>query len=96
MILEVALLSVRPDQTQAFELAFSSAQKIIAAARGYISHQLQHCLEEPHKYVLLIQWQTLEDHTVGFRESAAFQEWKQQLHHFYDPPALVQHYEQIF
>lgn len=96
MILEVALLTVKAEQTKAFETAFATAQTIIAAAAGYISHQLQQCIEEPNKYVLLIQWQTLEDHTVGFRQSAAFQQWKQQLHYFYDPPALVQHYEKLF
>lgn len=96
MILEVALITIKSEQTQAFEYAFSTAQAIIAGATGYISHQLKRCIEEPNKYVLLIQWKTLEDHTVGFRQSAAFQEWKQQLHHFYDSPALVQHYETLF
>ena len=96
MILEIAQLHIRPGQTQDFEIAFSEAQKIIMAAQGYISHELQRCVENANHYMLLIRWQTLEDHTIGFRESEAFQVWRQALHHFYDPPAVVQHYEKLF
>ena len=70
VILEVAPLSVRHDQTKEFEAAFSQAQHIIAAMPGYVSHELQRCLEQVNLYILLVRWRTLEDHEVGFRKSA--------------------------
>lgn len=96
MILEVAVLNVRPGQAEDFEQAFSQAQKIIASMPGYVSHQLQRCFETPNRYLLLVNWQTLEDHTIGFRESMPYQEWKRLLHHFYDPFPVVEHYGLIF
>lgn len=84
MILEVATLDVRPGQETAFEAAFRQASSIISSMPGYVSHQLQRYLERPNRYVLFVNWQTLEDHTVGFRGSAGYQDWKALLHHFYD------------
>ncbi len=95
MILEVAILNVRPGQEAAFEAAFAQAAPIIASMHGYSRHELQHCLEVNHRYLLLVWWQTLEDHTVGFRTSPEYQEWKRRLHHFYDPFPTVEHYEQV-
>jgi heme-degrading monooxygenase HmoA len=95
MILEVALLNLRSGEGPAFEQAFAQAQAIIASMPGYVSHQLQRCLETADKYVLLVQWRTLEDHTVGFRQSPQYQEWKRLLHHFYEPFPTVEHYEQV-
>jgi len=93
MILEVATLDVIPGQEAAFEAAFGKAQVIIASMKGYLSHQLKRCVERPSRYLLLVEWETLEDHTVGFRGSAAYQQWKALLHHFYDPFPTVEHYE---
>lgn len=95
MILEVATLDVRPGQEDAFEAAFRQASNIIAGVPGYASHQLQRCLERPHRYLLLVNWQTLEDHTIGFRGSPGYQEWKALLHHFYDPFPTVEHYAMV-
>ena len=95
MILETAILNVRPGQELAFEAAFAVASPIIAATPGYISHQLHRCIETSSRYLLLVQWQTLESHTVNFRGSADYVEWKQLLHHFYDPFPVVEHYEAI-
>jgi heme-degrading monooxygenase HmoA len=95
MILEIALLDVKPDQTAEFESAFQQAAPIISAMPGYISHQLQRCLESPARYALLVRWQTLEDHTIGFRGSPQYQEWRKLLHHFYDPFPTVEHFELI-
>ncbi len=92
MILEVATLDVKPGQAEAFEAAFLQAQKIISSMPGYVSHQLQKCIENPGRYLLLVNWQTLEDHTVGFRESEQYQEWRKLLHHFYNPFAEVEYY----
>ena len=92
MILEMAVLNVKPGEASEFEAAFARAQVIISSAKGYVSHQLQRCVETPNRYLLLVQWQSLEDHIEGFRKSAAFQEWRRLLHHFYDPFPTVEHY----
>jgi len=96
LILEVAVLDVRPGQEAAFEAAFREARPIIASMKGHLGHELQRCLEVPSRYVLLVRWATLEDHTQGFRGSPAYQEWKRLLHHFYDPFPVVQHYAAVF
>ncbi|HDZ8915477.1 TPA: antibiotic biosynthesis monooxygenase [Aeromonas hydrophila] len=95
MILEVTSLQVIPGQAAAFELAFSLAQRIISTMPGYGGHQLQRSLTDPHRYLLLVHWQRLEDHTQGFRGSPQYQQWKAQLHHFYDPFPTVEHYQQV-
>ena len=92
MVLEVARLDVRSGQAEAFEAAFEEAQEIIAASPGYLSHELKRCLEKEHRYLLLVRWEKLEAHTVGFRESAPYQRWKELLHAFYDPFPTVEHY----
>lgn len=96
MILEVAVLDVKAGQEQEFERAFGEAQRIISSMRGYITHQLQRCLEKTSRYVLLVEWETLEDHTVGFRGSAEYQQWRNLLHHFYDPFPTVEHYQMVY
>ena len=96
MILEVAILDVIPGQEVEFQAAFTRASSIISSMPGYVSHQLQRCLETRNRYILLVQWETLEAHTVGFRGSEKYQEWKTLLHHFYDPFPTVEHYELLF
>lgn len=96
MVLESANLEVKPGQEDAFEIAFDKAKNIIASTPGFISLELQRCIEIRNRYLLLVQWRTLTDHTVGFRSSPEYQEWKQLLHHFYDPFPTVGHYEKRF
>lgn len=93
MILEVAVLEVKLGLAEEFEMVFRTALPIIASMSGYISHELQRCIETPNRYILLVRWQKLEDHTIGFRQSAEYQEWRSLLHHFYDPFPTVEHYE---
>jgi len=95
MILEVAQLQIRSGQSAEFEIAFHQAQDIISSMPGYISHELQRCVERQDEYILLVRWQTLKDHEIGFRQSPQYQEWKQLLHHFYDPFPIVLHFEQV-
>jgi heme-degrading monooxygenase HmoA len=92
MILECAMLNVRPGTASDFEQAFAQAEPIIAASPGYISHELLRCVEHADRYLLIVRWQTLDDHTVGFRGSQPYQEWKRLLHHLYDPFPTVEHY----
>jgi heme-degrading monooxygenase HmoA len=95
MILEVAILNVIPGKEDAFIEAFSKARDIISKMTGYISHQLKRCVENTSQFILLVEWEKLTDHTVGFRESKEYQEWKGLLHHFYDPFPTVEHYTDI-
>jgi heme-degrading monooxygenase HmoA len=92
MILEVAILNVIPGREAEFENAFRQAQRIISSMTGYRSHDLRRCVETTSRYILLVNWDSLEDHTVGFRGSTDYQEWKRLLHHFYDPFPVVEHY----
>tara|TARA_R110000822_G_scaffold151802_3_gene290960 strand:+ start:295 stop:597 length:303 start_codon:yes stop_codon:yes gene_type:complete len=96
MILESAILDVKPGLEKEFEAAFDIAQSIISSMEGYISHQLQRCIERPNRYLLLVNWNSLEDHTVGFRKSDEYQDWRRLLHHFYEPFPEVEHYESVF
>lgn len=95
MILEVAVLDVKTDQEVEFETAFLKAQSIISGMKGYCSHQLQHCIEVKNRYILLVNWEQLEDHTEGFRQSDEYQEWRKLLHHFYEPFPNVEHYSPV-
>jgi heme-degrading monooxygenase HmoA len=96
MILEVAILNVRPGAAAEFEAAFAEAQTIIAGMPGYLTHQLQRCVERDDRYLLLVEWESLEAHTEGFRGSPEYQRWKALLHHFYDPFPTVEHYAPLF
>jgi heme-degrading monooxygenase HmoA len=96
MILEVAVLDVRAGQGADFERAFEEAQAIIASMPGYQRHELRRCLEAETRYLLLVWWTTLEDHTVGFRGSPEYQRWKALLHPFYEPFPRVEHYAPLF
>lgn len=95
MIVEHALLPVRPSQEKDFEAAFAKAKAIIAGMRGFRSLTLSRCIERPSTYLLLVEWDELEDHTVGFRGSEKYEQWRRLLHHFYEPFPIVEHYEQI-
>jgi heme-degrading monooxygenase HmoA len=94
VILEIAPLQIRSGQSADFEAAFAQAQAIISSMPGYISHELQRCLERPDHYMLLVRWATVDAHETGFRTSPQYQQWKQLLHHFYDPFPTVLHYTQ--
>ena len=91
-----AVLNIKKDENENFETAFNKAQAIISSAKAYIQHTLLKCMEESGKYLLVVQWQTLEDHTEGFRKSKPYNEWKNLLHHFYEPFPTVEHYKKIF
>ncbi|MGR7023161.1 antibiotic biosynthesis monooxygenase family protein [Geodermatophilus sp. URMC 62] len=95
MVLEHALLSVRPGREAAFEAAFAEAEPIIASTPGFGGLTLSRRLERPGTYLLLVTWATLEDHTVGFRGSAGYREWSRLLHPFYDPFPTVEHFRHV-
>ena len=94
MITEIAILDIIDGKEKEFENKFKEAQQIISSMNGYISHTLQKCIENDNRYLLTVKWKTLEDHTIGFRESKEYLEWKSLLHHFYEPFPVVEHYSQ--
>lgn len=93
MILEVAILNVKEGREKEFERDFLLAGQYISGIKGYIRHSLRKCLEQDNKYILLVDWESLEAHTVGFRQSSQYLEWKRLLHDYYDPFPVVEHYE---
>ena len=95
MILEVAQIRINAAQAAAFEAAYRQAQQQLSTAEGYIAHELRRCLEQPDLYLLLVHWRRLEDHTVGFRGSPQFQEWRRLIGSFFDGPPSVVHYQSL-
>ena len=94
-ITEHALLDVIAGREAEFEAAFALARDIPAGSDGFHSLRLLRCVETPSRYLLLIEWTTLEAHTVGFRGSPLYQRWRELLHHFYDPFPTVIHFETV-
>lgn len=95
MIVEHALLHVIPHRTDEFEAAFADAKSIIASMPGFVTLTLSKGIERPGVYLLLVEWERLEDHTEGFQQSEKYQEWKTLLHHFYEPFPVVEHFDPI-
>jgi heme-degrading monooxygenase HmoA len=95
MITEHALLPVKPGRETEFEEAFASARLIIASMPGFRGLTLSRGIEREGSYLLLVRWDSVEAHEVGFRGSPEYLEWKRMLHHFYDPFPLVEHYRQV-
>jgi len=95
MIVEHAVLEVAPDRVASFESAFARARPLIAASPGFLGLRLGRCVEQTGRYLLLVEWERLEDHTERFRNSPAYQEWRSLLHHFYEPFPVVEHYHEI-
>jgi heme-degrading monooxygenase HmoA len=98
MIIEIAILSVIPDKTDAFERDMTIASEYIAMTGGYRWHEVRRCMDngKHNKYALLVGWDTLEAHTEGFRESPQYLEWRRLLHHYYDPFPTVEHFDTPF
>jgi heme-degrading monooxygenase HmoA len=95
VITEHALLEVIPGREDAFVEAMDAAKALIAASPGFVSLRVERCLERPNCFLLLVEWEHLEDHAEGFRGSLAYEEWRAALHHFYDPFPAVEHFEAV-
>jgi heme-degrading monooxygenase HmoA len=92
MILETAILNVKPGEAAAFEAAMGEARPLIAATPGFQRIEVRRCIEVESRYLLLVWWDTLQAHTVDFRQSERYQAWRALLHHFYEPFPDVEHY----
>jgi heme-degrading monooxygenase HmoA len=95
VITEHALLPVIPGKEDEFEIAFAEARAIITSMPGCRGMSLSRSIESPSTYLLLVDWERLEDHTIGFRQSEQYQAWRTLLHHFYEPFPLVEHYKSV-
>ena len=94
MILEQADIRIRPGEQQAFDAAIQQGvAQVIAKAKGYLGHQVFKGIESPERYLLLIRWETLENHTVDFRQSPAFAEWRAIVGTFFAAPPIVEHFD---
>ena len=95
MILEVARLELRPGTADEFLAAFAEARPLIEATPGFVDLQLRRCVDDggDDRFLLVVEWESLEAHAVGFRQSGErYERWRQLLHHFYDPFPIVEHY----
>jgi heme-degrading monooxygenase HmoA len=95
VIIEHALLPVVPGREDEFEAAFATARSIISSMPGFVDLSLTRGIERPSTYLLLVRWDTLEDHTEGFRGSADYARWRDLLHHFYSPFPEVEHFGEV-
>jgi heme-degrading monooxygenase HmoA len=96
MILEHADIRIDPAQANAFEEAIErAARTVISNAKGFQDFQVNRSIESPGRYLLTVHWDTLEDHTVGFRESPAFAEWRAIVGPFFAAPPVVEHFELV-
>ena len=95
MILEFAQITIRLGSESQFEAVFPAAIKVLGSSKGYLSHDLRRSVETPNRYALIVQWQTLEDHTVGFRGSPAFAEWRAHIGPFLESPPVVEHFQAV-
>ena len=95
MIWEVASLAVRPGMEQEFEAAVSKAKPLFQSSQGCLSMALTRSIEAPAQYRLIVGWQTIEDHTIHFRSSNNFVEWRQLITHCLVEPAVVEHTAEV-
>jgi heme-degrading monooxygenase HmoA len=91
MVLEHAVINIRPGGNREFEAALREARAVVAESDGFVSLNLHRGIETPDQYVLLIQWKTLEDHTVGFRQSERFTRWRALIGSYFESPPEVIH-----
>lgn len=95
MILELATIDIKPGTNAEFEQSLEKAQAVISQSKGYLGHDFKKCVEQQNRYVLLIRWESLEAHTIGFRESELFKEWRGWIGPFFENPPVVLHYEDL-
>lgn len=95
MILEHAILPVIPGREAEFEAAFADAKPIIAGRPGFVDLRLSRSIETPNEYLLLVTWESVEAHEVGFRGSPEYARWRELLHGFYEPFPVVEHFAEV-
>ena len=96
MVTEIAQIDVKPGLEAEFEAGVAKAAPLFKRAKGCRALGLQRSLEKPRRYRLVVQWETLEDHTVAFRGSDDFQEWRRLVSHCFEAPPEVEHTVEAF
>jgi len=93
MILELADIRIQPGKQAEFDAAIKKGvETVIAKAKGFRGYKINKGIESPERYILMIFWETLENHTVDFRSSPAFQDWRALVGPFFAAPPAVEHY----
>jgi len=95
MIVELAQITITAGREAEFEAVFPKAIVVLAASKGYLAHELRRSVESPSRYALRVEWATLEDHTVGFRGSPAFAQWRGYIGSFFAQAPVVEHFQPI-
>ena len=96
MILEIADIRIQPGQQAAFEEAIQRALSTVATrAKGFKGAKVNRGIESPERFILQIFWETLEDHTVAFRQGPLFVEWRAIIGPFFASPPVVEHFELV-
>jgi heme-degrading monooxygenase HmoA len=95
MILELATIEIKSKKNAEFEAALMQAQEVLKTSKGYVKHEFKKCIEQENKYIFLITWETLEDHTEGFRKSELFQQWRGFIGSYFDKAPVVQHFTTV-
>jgi len=96
MILEIAFVEVLPENAEKFEAAVRRAvSEVLSKSKGFIDFELHRGIERANTYTFHINWETLEDHTIGFRESAAFGEWRAIIGEYFVNPPSVEHWTSL-
>ncbi len=94
MILELADIRIQPNTQLAFEEAIvKGAREVISHAKGFQGYKINKCIETPERYLLQIFWDTLENHTVDFRQSEAFTQWRALVGPFFASAPVVEHFD---
>ncbi len=95
MVLEIAQIDVKPGMEAEFEVGVQKAVPLFRRAKGCGGVELQRSVERPSRYRLFVQWETVERHTVDFRGSADFAEWRKLVGHCFAQPPDVEHTQQV-
>ena len=94
MIFEIADIRIPPGKQAEFDAAIQRGiETVVSKAKGFRRYQVQKGIESPERYVLLIEWETLENHTVDFRQGPLFAEWRSFIGPFLAVPPHVEHFE---
>ncbi|MEH6757106.1 MAG: antibiotic biosynthesis monooxygenase family protein [Parasphingorhabdus sp.] len=92
MIIEQALLQVKPGQSEYFSKAMIEARQLIALQPGFLSIEVHPSIDVPDQYLLLVSWANVESHRDGFRHSPEYKKWSVLLHEFYDPMPTISYF----
>src|ERR1044072_7683888 len=92
MILETAVFTIRPGEAQLFRDTFARARRFIETTQGFHRLALRQIIEVPDSFVLVVWWETLEDHTVAFKQSPNFTHWRAEIGPLFAAPPIVHHY----